>query len=122
MSPRPPGIDPSVPPQSLFDASLISATFKPNPHPADLQKKAEDVAKDEAERANSPADDGAGASQDETGNNLTVTADAKTESSSGSHPIDAGKIAAYARGSGGSPLSPANAVNPEWMNAVEFIA
>ena len=120
MSPRPPGIDPSVPPQTLLDASLISATFKPNPHPADIQKKAEDTAKDEAERAGQPADDGAG--QNESSNTLLTAAETAADASGGARQIDAGKLQAYAHGSGGSPLSPASAANPEWMSAVEVIA
>ncbi len=120
MSPRPPGIDPSVPPQTLLDASLISATFKPDPHPADLQKKAEDVAKDEAKRANTAAEDGSG--QDESGGALAAAADTTAGAQGGSPKVDAGKIEAYASGSGGSPLSPASAANPDWMSAVERIA
>lgn len=119
MSPRPPGTDPSVPPQSLFDASLISATFKPTLQPADLQKQSEDLAEDEAERASQITDDGSG--QDDSGAALAA-AGSGTDTTGGAHQIDAGKLAAYSLGSGGSPLSAASSTNPDWLSAIERLA
>ncbi len=120
MSPRPMGIDPSVPPQSLFDASLISATFKPSLQLADLQKQSEDVAEDEAEEQTQGTED---SSDEETASRALAAAHGNaTESDSGAQQINAGKLAAYSKGSGGSPLVSAPSANPDWLSAVERIA
>jgi len=122
MSPRPPGIDPSVLPQSLFDASLISATFKPSLNLADLQQQAEDTAEDEAGGAGQSTSGSVSDSEDDALNALAAAHGNAAEGSDGAHQIEAGKIEAYSRGSGGSPLSPASAANPDWLSAVEHIA
>lgn len=107
-SPRPPGTDPSVPPQTLIDASLISEGFKPKTRP-DAAEAAEPVA--------------AGAFGDET------DGDAEAGASETAAPaqdtglkVEARQIAAYGRASGASPLSSPSNYDPNWLSAIEKIA
>lgn len=111
MSVRPPGTDPSVPPQSVFDGSLISENYKPTLH--------------FAEEANE-TDITAG------GVNRSVTANAEgpkpeaVPSAPASAEVsvlpDAPKFAAYALIQRNSPLSSPAIANPDWLSAVDQFA
>ena len=123
MSPRPPGVDPSLPPQSVFDASLISATFKPSTRPAELESRTRSTdAKSSSSDAKSSSSDTKSSSSDTSSENTGVFLFESTLIEMGPNAFDAGKQAAYAQGTGGSPLSAASSSGHEWMSAVERIA
>lgn len=106
-SARPPGTDPSLPPQALFDASLISEDFKPRTPVADAPDQ--NVS---SSRGRSPDQ-----SSSETG-----SASSTSDAQDGSQQIGQRNIAAYDRVQGGSPLTLSGTANPDWLSAVEKIA
>ncbi|MBU1176574.1 MAG: hypothetical protein KKH72_14320 [Alphaproteobacteria bacterium] len=114
-SPRPPGTDPSLPPQTLFDASLISEDFKPSTSPDQFAALAladppGEILGDES--SPSAADDRADSGD------AAPFVPAKDDN----HPVEAQQLAAYDRVQSGSPLSLPAAANPDWLNAIEKIA
>jgi hypothetical protein len=115
-SSRPPGKDPSIPPQTIFDASLISATFKPLTNPVELAALGHTETTDKATPADS---NGSGFAKSDAGAELAPTAGSLTQASDRQRDIQ--QMAAYAR-SGGSPLTLPASANPNWLTAIEKIA
>ena len=110
---RPPGKDPSIPPQTIFDASLISADFKPNTDFAPAK---------ESQTANTSVSDG---DSDGRQSETTESSAANGNDASGdgtAHPVEAQVAASYSRSAGGSALSLSGTAHPDWLTAVERIA
>ena len=121
-SPRPPGIDPSVPPQTFFDASLISADFKPSSRPAEIRAPG---ASDESDESKA-AEPGERRDTTERNDGSQTAFQAGPTTAAAADRLDTQKtvsrnLASYARVSGGSPLSTPAAANPDWLTAVEKI-
>ena len=111
-SARPPGTDPSLPPQTIFDASLIGEDYKPALHVNESGKAAPsdtDTESGEPDLA-SDTDDGGFASAASDG------------TQDGSHPFESRSVASYARVGSGSALNTPSAANPDWLTAIEKIA
>lgn len=120
-SARPPGTDPSIPPQAVFDASLISADFKPLTKPEDVQTlaPAPSIPAPQSDVGNSGAKDADTATDDSSSGNQATGA---TSTEADDRQSDAQKIAVYTRSGGGSPLTVPAAANPDWLSAIEKIA
>jgi hypothetical protein len=116
-SSRPPGKDPSIPPQTIFDASLISAAFKPLTNPEEV------AALGHAETTDGTTASGnndASAPGKDTGTEQNLTPESQTPASD--RQLDAQQMAAYTRSGGGSPLTLPASANPNWLSAIEKIA
>lgn len=74
---RPPGKDPSIPPQALFDAALIAAENKPSVKPIESTPKpvAAEVSTEAAQPANDPVKEVSQASSDVEGTENTEAAE-----------------------------------------------
>ena len=112
-SARPPGTDPSLPPQSIFDASLISEDFKPT-----LRTEAPAPESGTERGGDSPANGG----DEAAGSPDSGTRAAYDPAQDGNHPVEAKSIASYARAGGGSALNVPRNANPDWLTAIEKIA
>jgi hypothetical protein len=118
-SARPPGTDPSLPPQTIFDASLISEDFKPSLHTGPPAPEIETGTGSGIERGgDSPASVG----DDTAGSSDSGTRAAFDPAQDGNHPIEVKSIASYARAGGGSALNVPGNANPDWLTAIEKIA
>ena len=114
-SARPPGTDPSLPPQAIFDASLISEDYKPTLRTAEPQSSAATGANDESGETVGAADN------DDSPSGGSQTA-STASSQDGSHPFEVSSIASYARVGSGSALNTPAAAHPDWLTAIEKIA
>ncbi len=119
---RPPGTVPEQPPQSLFEASLISTDFKPTTRPAESQKAPpEETAPEPASAETSSASEtgertSAAASQPEA--NPAPEATTSTTSAQ-QHQVEQAAAASY--GAGGTRLSLPSTANPDFLGSVEKI-
>ncbi len=108
-SSRPPGTDPSLPPQTIFDASLISADFKPNPNPQEVQS---------SNRDNKSNDGATDEDSDVKTSSATGTSGTKQDSD---QQANVQMISAYSRGTGSQLALPSSA-DPNWLSAIDEIA
>lgn len=115
---RPPGTDPSVPPQTLFNASLISADFKPSTTSEDIE--ALSVAA--ANESETNDEQKIALETEDTGTETSDTSSPASSTPASDRQFDAQRVASYARGSGGSQLTAPATANPDWLSAIEKIA
>ena len=113
-SARPPGTDPSLPPQAIFDASLISEDFKPALHSA--PEPSDETGTDRG------SDNSAAVRDENSGSSDRGSLAAFDPAQDGNHPVEARSIASYARAGGGSALNVPGNANPDWLSAIEKIA